>query len=84
MAKKYKCPFPEYTHKTGEVTDALASVLLSVHSTGTHTAPEVTKLEKVRHPTISASGSSKDWSYFLTCWDDYVAATNLVGKDKVI
>ena len=76
------------------MTDALAAVLLSVHSSGTHTAqghasaaPVVipnTKLEKVRRPTISAAGSSEDWSYFLTRWGDYVAATNVTGKDKVI
>ena len=98
MAKKYKCPFPECTFETEEVTDVLAAVLLSVHSAGTHTAPGVaaaapsaapntapnTKLERVRRPTISAAGSSEDWSYFLTRWDDYVAATNVTGKDKVI
>ena len=98
MAKKYKCPFPECTFETEEVTDALATVLLSVHSAGTHTAPGVaaaapsaapntapnTKLERVRRPTISAAGSSKGWSYFLTRWDDYVTATNITGKDKVI
>lgn len=93
MAKKHKCPFPE-CYETEEVTDALAAVLLSVHSQGAHTAPGVaaaapsaapnTKLERVRRPTISAAGSSEDWSYFLTRWGDYVAATNVTGKDKVI
>ena len=42
------------------------------------------KLKKVRRPTISAAGSSEDWSYFLTRWGDYVSATNVTGKDKVI
>ena len=66
MAKKYKCPFPDCTYETEEVTDVLAAVLLSVHSTGTHTATGVavavpsaaanTKLKKVRRPTISAAG----------------------------
>lgn len=90
MAKKHRCPFPECTYETDEVTDKLAAVLLSVHSSGTYTAqgaPNVTlntKLEKVRRPMISAAGSSEDWSYFLTRWSDYVAATNITGKDKVI
>jgi len=94
MAKKYKCPFPECTYETEEVTDTLAAVLLSVPSQCTHTAPGVTdtapsaasntKLQRVQRPTISAAGSSKDWSYFLTCWGDYVAVTNVTGKHKVI
>lgn len=49
-----------------------------------HQASLQAKLERVRPPTISAAGSSEDWSYFLTCWDDYVGATNVTGKDKVI
>ena len=90
MAKKHRYPFPECAYETEEVTDVLAAVLLSVHSSGMHTAqgaPNVTpntKLKKVRRPTISAAGSSEDWSYFLTRWGDYVAATNVTGKDKVI
>ena len=94
MAKKYKCPFPECTYETDEVTDALAAIMLSVHSQGTLATPGVaattpsvapnTKLEKVRRPTVLAAGSSEDWSYFLTHWDDYVATTNVTGKDKVI
>ena len=90
---KYKCPFPECTYETEEVKDELAAVLLSVHSAGTHTAqagaaaPIVApnaKLEKVRRPTISAAGSSEDWSYFLTRWEVYIVATNVTGKEKVI
>lgn len=91
MAKKYKCPFPECIYETDEVTDTLAAIMLLVHSEGTHataaTAPSVlsnTKLEKIRRPTISAAGSSEDWSYFLTCWGVHVAATTVTGKDKVI
>ena len=90
MSKKHKCPFPECTYETEEVTDALAAVLLSVHSSGTHTAQGTTntnpntKLERVRRPTISAAGSNEDWSYFLTRWGDYVAGTNVAGKEKVI
>ena len=52
---KYKCPFPACEYETGDVADALAAVLISVHSTGTHTttptAPTASnptaKIEKV-------------------------------------
>lgn len=39
MMLKYKCPLPSCTYETAGVTDELAAVLLSVHSTGMHTAP---------------------------------------------
>ena len=87
---KYQCPFPECTYETKDVKDELAAVLLSVHSTGTHSAspasaaPAATKVEKVRRPTVSAGGSSEEWSYFLTCWQDYVEATIVMGKDRVV
>ena len=89
---KYKCPFPACEYETDDVADALAAVLISVHSTGTHTttptAPTASnptaKIEKVRRPTISSAGSSEEWSYFLTRWHDYVEATKINGKDKVI
>ena len=74
-------PISQMHLETDEVTDA--AVMLSVHSQGTHATPGVatatpsvtsnTKLEKVRRPTVSAAGSSEDWSYFLTRWDDYFA-----------
>lgn len=74
-----------------EVTDVLAAIMLSVHLQGTHTAATAApnalsnmKLKKVRCLTISAVGSSKDWSYFVTSWADYVAVTSVTGKDKVI
>ena len=90
MAKKYKCPFAKCTYETHEVTDALAAVMLLVHSQGTHTtpgvdaaAPSITpnmKLKKVQHPTISTAGSSEDWSYFLARWGDCVTAMNSSAK----
>lgn len=94
---KFRCPYPECTYETEDVTDGLATVLLSVHSAGTHTAqphttatiqPQVPKtaarVEKVRRPTVTAAGSSEDWAYFLTRWQDYVEATKIEGKDLII
>ena len=89
---KYRCPFPECSYDTDDVEDALAAVLLSVHSKGVHTSTEnsgtqhtiAAKIEKVRRPTISAAGTSEDWTYFQTRWKEYVDATKISGKDKVI
>ena len=88
---KYKCPFLECTYETEDVEDALAVVLISVHSNGTHVEAPTTsqrtiaaKIERVKRPTISAAGSSEEWTYFLTRWQEYVDATQITGKDKVL
>jgi hypothetical protein len=88
---KYKCPFPDCTYETADVEDTLAATLISVHATGTHTAIapasaniNAAKIERVRRPTISTAGSSEDWCYFQTRWQDYIDATKVTGKDKVI
>ena len=47
-------------------------------------APTTAKVERVRRPTVSAAGSSEEWSYFLTHWQDYAEATKVTGKDKVV
>ena len=95
---KIQCPYPECTYETEDVSNALAAVLLSVHSAGAHDthATQVTatpqqqtptttaRVEKVRRPTISKAGTSEDWAYFVTRWQDYVEATKIEGKDLVI
>ena len=42
------------------------------------------KIERVKRPTISGAGSSEEWTYFLTRWQEYVDATQITGKDKVL
>ena len=88
---KYQCPFPDCTYETTDLEDALAAVLISVHSNGTHVAPpthpqqtHAAKIERVKRPTISAAGSSEEWTYFLTRWQEYVDATKITGKEKVL
>ena len=80
------CPLPDCPYTTDDVEAAVAAVLLTIHATQ-HTAPQpVTsaKVEKVKRPTISSAGSSEDWAYFESRWTDYVDATKLQGKDKVV
>ena len=63
---RIRCPYPECTYETEDVTDGLAAVLLSVHSSGTHNIPAQTtntnpaptptttaRVEKVRRPTVT-------------------------------
>ena len=76
------------TYETEDVEDGLAAVLLTVHSNGIHTptsssTQSATRVEKVKCPTISPAGTSKDWSY-LSRWKDYTKATKIKGKDEVL
>ncbi|XP_028411560.1 uncharacterized protein LOC114534203 isoform X2 [Dendronephthya gigantea] len=84
----HRCPYPDCEYETADVEDALAAVLLTVHSNGSHNNNQATttisKGEKVKRPTISRSGTSEDWSYFLSRWKDYVDATKITGQDKVL
>eukprot|EP00794_Sanderia_malayensis_P004935 gene4935-5582_t len=83
---KHKCPYPGCTYETEDITEALAVVMIGAHAAGTHVAaPTVaTKIEHVKRPTVSAAGTSEEWTYFQSRWDDYVEATKITGKDKVV
>ena len=41
-------------------------------------------MDRIRRPTVSSAGSSEEWSYFLTRWQDYKDATQPSGKDVII
>ena len=41
-------------------------------------------MEKVKRRSICAGGSSEEWSYFTTRWQEYVEATKIQGKEIVI
>lgn len=82
----HECPFPGCTYTTKDVTDELAAVVLKIHAEGYHIKlqQKPTKVESVRRPTVVAAGTSEDWSYFITRWNDYKIATNLSGVDIVM
>lgn len=82
----HECPFPGCTYTTKDVTDELAAVVLKIHAEGYHIKlqQKPTKVENVRRPTVVAAGTSEDWSYFITRWNDYKIATNLSGVDIVM
>ena len=49
------------------------------------TAPTATgvQAEKVKRPTISASGTTEEWIYFEQRWTEYKQATHLTGRDII-
>jgi hypothetical protein len=83
-----KCPIPDCEYKTADVEAVVVAALLTTHAT-VHIAAApsgvvAAKVDRVKRPTVSLAGSSEDWSYFISRWKDYVAATKVTGKDRVI
>ena len=68
-------------------SEELLATLLSIHATDhkTSSAPvAAAKTEKVKRPTVSIGGTSEEWSYFMSRWQDYKTATRIDGTDVVI
>ena len=71
---------------------AVLRQLIEIHATTNHPKPATPapaqppahKMERVRRPSISTSGTSEDWAYFLTRWAEYKVATRLTGDDVLI
>ena len=85
------CPYPDCTYCTDDISEALASTMLTIHASGVHAPGAATtihkanaKVETVRRPTISSAGTSEDWSYFLSRWSDYATATKIAGVERTI
>ena len=79
------CPIPDCEYKTPDVDATVVVELIKAHS-AIHpaVAAAVAKVERVRRPTVTAAGTTEDWAYFQSRWNDYVAATKIEGPDKVI
>ena len=78
------CPIPNCNYETADLSDAIVAALITAHCT-IHSAAGVThRVEKVKRPTIKAAGSSEEWSYFSTRWDDYLSATGITGQEAVV
>ena len=84
-----ECPAPGCTTSWPDTTAPEVLIrLLDIHAKtahpDTHTpSPATAKAEKVKRPSISASGSSEEWTYFTQRWSEYKAATHLTGRDII-
>ncbi|XP_052763302.1 uncharacterized protein LOC128205598 [Mya arenaria] len=77
------CPIPGCEYVTEDVEVAIVAALITAHSM-VHAPGPSAKIERVKRPTIALAGTSEDWAYFLSRWTDYVAATKLEGRTKVV
>jgi len=82
-----ECPIEDCEYQMSDVHPVVAAALITAHATvhpSSHPAVPGTKAEKVKRPCISSTGTTEDWQYFRSRWNDYVKATKLSGTDKVI
>ena len=82
-----KCSIPGCDYSTDDVDATIVVQLLQLHQVAhvqLQGSPTSAKVEKVKRPSITISGTSEEWSYFCTRWDEYAAATGIKGKDRVI
>ena len=90
------CPYDGCTWKSAELRDDLALETLKMHRDDRHrptppTPPNTTptstnRKTKVNYqpPSIAAAGTGEDWKYFLTRWEEYIAATGVTGEERVL
>ena len=80
---KIQCPIDNCDYETPDHSDAIVAALLSAHAT-VHSsgAQRTAKPTNVKLPTISAGGTTEDWSYFTIGWGEYVTATGVSGTSK--
>ena len=81
------CPVAGCAYQTGDLDSIVVAQLLAMHNGSAHAQTTQTppmKVENVKRPTITSGGSNEEWEYFITRWNDYVDATQIDGKKKVI
>ncbi len=82
-----QCPIEGCTYETPDVKPVVADALITAHATS-HGTPsgstQAARVEKVKRPTVSLAGTTEDWQYFKSRWNDYVKATKLEGTDRII
>ena len=79
-----QCPIEGCEYETPDVDPVVAAALITTHATVHASHHPTAKAEKVKRPCISSAGTTEDWQYFISRWNDYVRATKLSGTDRVI
>ena len=79
-----KCSYPN-NYGTDDSLGELALKLLNIMpATIWYHITEHQRLKESDNLIFSSAGTSEEWQYCSTCWDESVAATKLSGPDKVL
>ena len=65
----------------------IAAALITTHATSHRTpsgSTQTPRVERVKRPNVSSAGTTEDWQYFKSRWNDYVKATRLEGTDRIV
>lgn len=81
----YDCPLDDCRFQTQDVEPAVAAVMLTIHA-AIHAQPrkQQARVENVKRPEVTSSGTTEYWIYFQTRWADYVRTTKVRGTDLVM
>ena len=82
-----QCPIEGCEYETPDVEPVIAAALITTHATSHRTPSRSTqtpRVERVKRPNVSSAGTTEDWKYFKSRWNDYVKATRLEGTDSII
>lgn len=80
---KVKCPISACEYEIDDLDTMIGAALITTHSMIHNTAMPA-KIVKVKWPNTTSAGTSKDGTNFLSTWEDYKAATKIVGKVLII
>ena len=89
IMKAIQCPIDGCSYSTPDnLEPVIVAALLNAHTTSHSNAnfggASKQPMEKVRRPIIIPAGTTEDWSYFLSRWEEYKLATRLTGMDIVM
>ena len=83
-----ECPIESCDYVTPDLDATIVAALITAHANAVHTSSPnqqgAAKVERVKRPSISSAGTSEEWQYFTTRWGEYVAATRVTGKERVL
>ena len=84
----HRCPYPDCTYATEDVSDALAVEYFAIHRSA-HAAPAATatqlkqKPPKIDRPTIADGSSEEVWNAFKTRWTMFKGGTQLTAEETL-
>ena len=82
-----QCPIEGCEYETPDVEPVIAAALITTHVTShrmSSGSTQTPRVERVKRLNVSSAGTTEDWQYFKSRWNDYVKATRLEGTDKIV